>query len=144
MQKIVQILSIAIIAAVFLTSCGSSRSTMNTQNAQISTLKREEYILLNNDVNVEITNKGFWFLFIKFAGQSEARLRERIYTKAVQSVPQAQGILNPRYDVKGRVIPLIVVTFTKRTVKLRGQAFRMKTDAELELDKTKAAKAAKN
>ena len=135
---------IAALAAITLTSCSSSQSAMNTQNATIANLKREEYVLLNDDVNVEIQNRGFWLLFIKFAGQSDTRLRERIYTKAVKSVPRAQGILNPRYDAKKRVIPLILFTFTKRTIKLQGQAFRMKTDAELELEKNKAGKAVKN
>jgi hypothetical protein len=142
MQKIIATLAFA--AVITLTSCGTSRASMNTQNVQVEKLQRGDYSLLNKTVDVTVKKNTFWVLFLPFGMQSEERLKQRAYTKAVKSVTGASGILNPKYDYNKWSIPLIVFTFTHKTLNVTGEAFRMRSDAELEAEKNKAAKAAKN
>ena len=56
---------------------------------------------------------------------------EIAYNKGVENLNQdADGILEPRYEYKRLVVPLIVATYVRKEVKVKGKAYRLKTDTE--------------
>ena len=132
MQK--SLIFIALIATL-LTSCSSSKSAMSMQDARTD-LKRDDYVLFDTPINVEMKNTGVWILFIKITGTSDERLKEKLYSKAVKSVPSADGIINPKFSYNKFHLPLIVFTYTKKTMGLTGKAYRLKTESELAKEKS--------
>ena len=133
MQK--SLIFIALIATMLVSSCSSSKSSMAMADAKTD-LRREDYILFDEPINVEIKNTGVWILFIKITGTSDERLKEKLYSKAVKSVPSADGIINPKFTYNKFHLPLVVFTYTQKRVGLTGKAYRLKTESELAKEKS--------
>jgi len=123
------ILSLCILS-FFLTSCSSTRSTMNSQDTKLSELQREDYEVLEQ-VEGKAQSTKVWFLFIPFGGKKDKKLENKAYNRATTKVEEADGLLNARYEHKKLVIPLIVVTPVIKRVKVVGRAYKLKTDQEL-------------
>lgn len=107
---------------------------MNSQDSQLSELKREDYVVLNK-VEGEAKSTKVWFLFIPFGGKKDAKLENKAYNRATAKVQHADGLLNTRYEHKKIVIPLILFTPVIKKVKAVGRAYKLKTDREMKKEK---------
>ena len=134
-RKITQILFVTAFTSILLSSCSSSRSTVDGQQAKLAEFKREEYVLLDQ-VTAEATSFRFWLLFIPIGGKSDQALYDNAYQKAVKMLPTADGIIKPRFEYKKMSIPLIVVGFTKKKVVATGKGYRLKTEEEMKKTKS--------
>lgn len=133
-RKITQIL-FAILFVSILSSCSSSKSAIDVQQAKIAEFKREEYVLLDQ-VTAEEKSFRFWLLFIPIGGKSDQRMYDNVYQKAVKMLPKADGLLKPRYEYKKTAIPLIVFGFVSKKVTATGKGYRLKTEEEMKKTKS--------
>jgi hypothetical protein len=115
---------------ILFSSCSSSRSSIDVQQAKIAEFKREEYVLLDQVTAVDKSFR-FWLLFIPIGGKSDQRLYDNAYQKAVRMLPKADGLIKPRYEYKKTSIPLILIGFTKKKVTATGKGYRLKTEEEM-------------
>lgn len=113
-----------------LTSCFSSRSSIDVQQAKIAEFKRDEYVLLEQ-VTAKSQSNRVWLLFIPIGGKSEQRLYDNAYQKAVKMLPSADGLIKPRYEYKKLGVPLILVGYTHKKVIVTGKGYRLKTEEEM-------------
>ena len=131
MQRVItKILFPCLFATILFTSCSSSRSSIDVQQAKIAEFKREEYVLLDQVTAVDKSFR-FWLLFIPIGGKSDQRLYDNAFLKAVKMLPKADGLIKPRYEYKKTSIPLILVGFTKKKVTATGKGYRLKTEDEM-------------
>ena len=123
------------LAALFtFNSCSTSRSTIDEHKLQLDELEREDYVVLDR-VEGEARSTKFWLLFLPFGGTKEEKLKQKAYNRAIEQMPEADGLIKPRYQVKKTVIPLILINFSVKRVTAIGKGFRIKTDSELQVTK---------
>lgn len=131
MSKILSKYFFLLAASVFLlTSCSSTKSTMNSQDSRLAEMNREDYTVLNQ-VEGEAKSTKLWFLFIPFGGKNQKKMESKAYNRAVSKLQKADGLIDARYEYKKIVIPLIVVTPVIKKVKAIGRGYRLKTDREM-------------
>ena len=131
MQRVItKILFSCLFAMILFSSCSSSRSSIDVQQAKIAEFKREEYVLLDQVTAVDKSFR-FWLLFIPIGVKSDQRLYDNAYQKAVKMLPKADGLIKPRYEYKKTSVPLILVGFTKKKVTATGKGYRLKTEEEM-------------
>lgn len=120
---------LALLALAF-SSCTSSKSSVNPKQAELNRLTRNDYNLLQTTEGVAKSNR-VWFLFVPIGGKTDQRLYEVAYNNGVENLKQdADGILEPRYDYKRFTVPLILINYIHKEVKVKGKAYRLKTDTE--------------
>jgi hypothetical protein len=122
----------------FLTSCSTTRSSLNQHPVKIQEFERDEYVVLDR-VKGEAKSYRFWILFIPIGGKSDQKLYEKAYDNAIKSAigKDADGILQPRYSYKKTSIPLILIGWTTKKVSAEGKAFRIKNEEEYQKSKNK-------
>ena len=135
MKKLWIFFVVTLLSTLSLVSCSSSRNTIDQHEIEIAELDREDYVVLD-PVEEEVRSTRFWLLFIPFGGKKDEKMKEKAYTRAVEQMPEADGLLKPRYVVKKTVIPLIVFNFTFKKVSVRGKGFRIKSESEMQLTKS--------
>lgn len=134
-RAIILMVSVSVFFTFFLTSCSSSRSSIDVQQAKIAEFKRDEYVLLDQ-VTTQTQSHRVWLLFIPIGGKSEQRLYDNAYQKAVKMLPSADGLIKPRYEYKKMTIPLILVGYTNKKVTITGKGYRLKTEEEMKKNKS--------
>lgn len=124
--------------AFALSSCSTTRNSLNEQPVKIQEFERDEYVVLDN-VSGKAKSFRFWLLFIPFGGKSDQTLYEKAYNRAVGSAvgENADGLLQPRYTYKKSTVPLLLFSWTIKKVSANGKAFRIKSEEEYQRDKSK-------
>jgi hypothetical protein len=123
-----------VIASLLMASCTSiplnyqGQGVNSINDSQLSTLDRKDYVI---GANVETTKTWFktgplFFLFGSNGGTEEMR-REKAYLQACKQ-HRIDGIIQPKFETKRLVIPLIVWNFSKHTTYVTGKSYRIKTD----------------
>lgn len=129
-QKITTLMTTLFVSAMLFSSCTSSRSAVDVQQAKIAEFKRDEYVLLDQ-VTASSGSFRFWLLFIPIGGRSDQRLYDNAYQSAVKLIPEADGLIKPRYEYKKVSIPLILIGFTSKKVTVTGKGYRLKSEDEI-------------
>ena len=123
------ILTSILIGLIFV-SCSTSKSSINPKGAELNRLTRNDYNVLQTTEGIAKSDR-VWLLFIPLGGKTDERLYEIAYNNGVESLRQdADGILEPRYEYKKITIPLILISYVHKKVKVKGKAYRLKTDSE--------------
>lgn len=127
---------ILLIGLLFLTSCSTTRSSLNHQPVKIQEFERDEYVVLDK-ARGKAASFRFWLLFIPLGGKSDQKLYEKAYDSAVKSaiVADADGLLQPRFSYKKTSIPFILFGWTTKKVSVEGRAFRIKSEEEYQKTK---------
>jgi hypothetical protein len=129
-QKNTALLTIIGFAALLLASCTSSKNSIDVQQAKIAEFKREEYVLLDQ-VTADANSLRLWLLFIPIGGKSDQRLHDEAYQSAVKQIPEADGLIKPRFEYKKTSVPLILIGFTHKKVSVTGKGYRLKGENEM-------------
>ena len=119
-----------VLLSFLLVSCSTSKSTINPKNVELNKLNRNDYNLLQTTEGSAYSTR-IWLLFIPLGGRSDERLFQIAYNNGVENLMQdADGIVEPRYEYRKTVIPLILINYVGKRVKVKGKAYRLKTDSE--------------
>lgn len=117
-----------LIACLALASC-SRTVTIDNQATRLAEFTRDDYTLLEPVTGVDKTFNA-WILFIRVAGARDSKMYTRAYNRAVKQLPSADGILTPRVEYRKIPIPLILLNFSWKEVKVTGRGYRLKSDQE--------------
>ena len=118
------------IGIFLLSSCSSSRTSLQEQETSLASFDREDYVLLPK-VEGKVSSTKIWFLFIPFGGKSYDKLEQKAYNSAVEQLENADGLIETRYEHKKIVIPLIIFTPVIKKTTAIGRGYRLKEDGEL-------------
>ncbi len=121
------------IVGLMLSSCSTVNHNrtgqgINTieQGANIQNLKKED-IIVSKQVDGNVTFNKVWVLFIPFGNKTEEIRRERVYLKTCKE-NKIDGILQPKYETKKLVIPLILFTYVNYSTSVIGKGYTIKED----------------
>jgi hypothetical protein len=123
--------------------CSTTQATApSSQAIRIQDYKREDYVLLDNLVG-EAKSFRLWLLFFPIGGKSDEALQQEAYARALKAATKlkADGILDPRYELKKSTVPLILFGWTRKSVTAETKGFRLKSEAEYQASKVPAAAA---
>lgn len=88
---------------------------------------KKEDIIVSSNVDGEITFNKVWFLFIPFGSKTEEVRREKVYLQTCKQ-NKIDGILQPKYETKRFVIPLILFTYVNYNTSVLGKGYIIKMD----------------
>ena len=71
-----------------------------------------------------------WILFIPFGWGKEEVMETIAYKKALKKIPNADGLIDQKVTYTRVRVPLVVVTFVGKSIKVEGTAYRIKSDRE--------------
>jgi hypothetical protein len=138
LTKFIQMKKLIVLMAfsALLSSCqsvphnfqGQSINSLN-EDTGINNLKREDLVITSNVESERSFNK-FWLLFIPFgrSGKTgEDHRRERVYLDACK-LNKIDGILQPKFETKKLVIPLIVISYVRYKTHVVGRGYNIKQD----------------
>lgn len=131
------LLALLSLAPLVWSGCSTTKaSTLTSQPIRIQDYKREDYVLLDNMVG-EAKSFRLWLLFIPIGGKSDEALHKEAYARALKAATKqkADGILEPRYELKKSTVPLILFGWTRKTVTAETKGFRLKSEAEYQAAK---------
>ena len=129
MKKVLVLISIAL----FSFSCSSVQHVQTGQGINtisgagtLNTINRQD---VNVTANVEgtVNHSKVWFLFIPFGGKTEERRREKVYLNTCR-LNHIDGIMQPKYETRKFVIPLIVFTYVGYKTSVLGRGYNIKSD----------------
>ena len=126
---------VSIVGIFFLSSCSVSlpQFTKNTtgvtvtnDNAQIESLKREDYKVLKRTTGKASTTRCY-ILFIPIGKhKSNEELYDNAYYSAVENLPDADALILPHQKTKKLTIPLILFNYNRRTTTVTGVGISVK------------------
>jgi|688.fasta_scaffold88709_5 hypothetical protein len=130
MKKVLIQATVLFSVIIVLFSCVTTRIT-NVQNpSSVSSLNSEKIEILGH---VEGTSPGarLWVTFIPLGWGRDSWCESRAYKKALKKYPNADGIMDQVLTYYRMRIPLVVLTPVYKSVTLKGVAYRLKTDEEM-------------
>lgn len=124
----------ALLASFISTSCTSVQHVQQGQGVNnisgagtLNTINRNDVTVTAN-VEGTVNHSKVWFLFIPFGGgKSEERRREKAYLTTCRK-NNIDGIMQPKYETKKFVIPLIALTYVGYKTTVLGRGYNIKTD----------------
>lgn len=123
-----------------MSSCVTTRLTNVPNSSTISSLDKDRIEILGPAIG----NAGggrVWILFIPIGWGRDSWCESTAYKNALKSYPNADGIIEQTQSYHRVRVPLLVITPVVKKVEVRGTAYHIRTDAELEeYLKTKAQK----
>ena len=125
-----QILSILTVIAL-TTSCVTNLVTHVPNTTTISNIDKDRIQILGNAQGNSIGAK-VWILFIPLGWAKDSWCKGRAYKKALNSLPNADGLIDQTQTYHKTSIPLVAVTPIVKKVKVSGTAYHLRTDEELE------------
>lgn len=130
MKKVLIKLTVFFSVIIVLFSCVTSRITNVPNPSSISSLNSEKIEILGH---VEGISPGarLWVTFIPIGWGRDSWCESRAYKKALKKFPNADGIMDQVITYYRMRIPLIVLTPVYKSVTLKGVAYRLKTDQEM-------------
>ena len=102
-------------------------------HAQVLPSERSSYTILGETSAVSFAPK-LWILFIPFGGSSDQGLYDRAYKKSLREFKGANGLMSEQIEYKKVKLPLLVVTFVYKQVKVTGVAYHIKNDVDRKND----------
>lgn len=127
-KLIVSALSILTFSCTSVPHYNNGQGVNNINDTELANLKRDDYVI---GANVE--SKKTWFktgpLFFIFGsnGGNEETRREKVYLKACRE-NHVDGIIQPKFETKRLVFPLIVWNYTQYSTYVTGKAYKIKAD----------------
>ncbi|MBS1641572.1 MAG: hypothetical protein JSR11_03755 [Bacteroidetes bacterium] len=124
----------------WMTSCVTNRVTNVPNPTTIATIEKDRLQILGP---VEGNSGGgrVWLLFIPIGWAKDSWIEGRAYKNALKDFPNADGIIDQVQTYHKTTIPLVIVTPQAKAVKVKGTAYHLRNDAELqEYLKTKEQK----
>lgn len=126
---------IALSTVLILSSCSktvtvsnSSQGVNTISQGDISKLNREDIKIGSNVEGMKTWSKaGILFFMFGSNGGNESSRREKLYLKVCKD-NKYDGILQPKYETKRFMIPLIVVNYVQYKTYLTGKGYVIKTD----------------
>lgn len=127
------LLLLCIVSSMFY-SCSSVQHVQNGQGVNsisgagtLNTINRAD-VNVTTSVEGTVHHSKVWFLFIPFGGgKSEERRREKVYLNTCKA-NSIDGIMQPKYETKKFVIPLIVFTYVGYKTSVFGKGYTIKSD----------------
>ena len=129
MKKLIYLI---LVIPLLFGSCVTSKGRM-VAHAQVLPSERSSYTILGETSAVSFAPK-LWILFIPFGGSSDQGLYDRAYKKSLREFKGANGLMSEQIEYKKVKLPLLVVTFVYKQVKVTGVAYHIKNDVELTQD----------
>ena len=115
---------------------GQNQNIIN--QSDLSRLDRDDYTVGSNVESTKTWSKTgpLFFIFGSNGGNEELR-REKVYLKACKE-NGLDGIVQPKFETKRFVIPLIVWNYSQHKTYVTGKGYKIKTDSQKRLEsKTK-------
>lgn len=112
-------------------SCVTSKITNVPNTTQIENFEKDRVEILGN---VEGKSVGIrvWVLFIPLGWAKNSWVEGHAYKKSLKVYPQADGIIDQVKTFNKTTIPLVVITPQVKIAKVKGTAYHIRTDIELE------------
>jgi hypothetical protein len=126
----IKFLSFATIIAL-TTSCVTNRVTSIPNNTTVSSVDKDRLQILGQ-ADGSSGGTRVWLLFIPLGWAKDSWVEGRAYKKALKDYPNADGLLDQVKTYHKTTIPLIVVTPQVKVAKVKGTAYHIRTDLELE------------
>ncbi len=126
----IKFLSFATIIAL-TTSCVTNRVTNIPNNTTVSSVDKDRLQILGQ-ADGSSGGTRVWLLFIPLGWAKDSWVEGRAYKKALKDYPNADGLLDQVKTYHKTTIPLIVVTPQVKVAKVKGTAYHIRTDLELE------------
>ncbi len=130
MRKII----VSLLAIAFLCSACVEHSVFPRPNDMISVPKENVEILGHTEGK---TGGGrIWILFIPIGWGRDEVLETIAYKKALKHMPNAEGLIDKKVTYTRVRVPLVLVTYVGKAIKIEGTAFRIKTNTDYQQEIT--------
>lgn len=113
MKKILLIIAIAFTGAL-----------KAQQMTQLRPLDKSDYDVQSN-IEGKSQSTKVWILFIPIGGKSQKAMEDQAFSRAIEK-NHCDGILQPKYQKRRILIPLIIVTVSYRKVVVTGSGYKIK------------------
>ena len=126
MKKVI----ILLVFAIALGSCITNKITNIPDSRSIENIDKDRIEILGH---VEVKSAGFrtWILFVPVGWCNAEWIEKRALKKALKEYPGTEGLLNQTQYYDRVRVPLVVITPVSKKITITGQAYRIRTDAEL-------------
>lgn len=119
------------VLAVFMTSCVTTNVTDIPNTTTIFNVERDRVQILG-EVEGKAKGARVWLLFIPIGWAKDSWVKGKAYQRALKIYPNADGIIDKVQTYQKITVPLIAITPQVKAVTLKGTAYHLRTDAELE------------
>lgn len=124
--------TISFLAIMFLTaSCITNRVTSIPNQSTVALIEKDRLEILGQAQGSSGGGR-VWVLFIPLGWAMDSWIEGRAYKKALKVYPRTDGLLDQVQTYHKTTIPFILVTPQVKVVKVKGTAYHIRTDAELE------------
>ncbi|WP_317897087.1 hypothetical protein [Aurantibacillus circumpalustris] len=116
---------------VLTNSCITNRVTNVPNTTTISSNEKDRLQILGKAEGSSVGAR-VWILFIPLGWAGDNWVKGRAYKKALKFYPNADGLIDQVQTYHKTSVPLIVVTPQVKFAKVKGTAYHIRTDAELD------------
>jgi len=124
-------ITIFLLIVLSLSSCVTTKFWDIPNNSTISTLEKDRIEILGQTEG-SADGGRVWILFIPIGWGKNSWVESTAYERALKTYPNTDGLINQTKTYRRTSVPLIVITPVVKKATVKGTAYHIRSDAELD------------